>query len=105
MKPKNRALEQVADTARRQIACTNMENRAQEQVANTAHRQNARTNPENRAQKQVTNTAQRSLAREQPGVLEKEPLRQRETMYQLATKFDLSSGTYSYIISLAGYGM
>jgi hypothetical protein len=94
--PEDRAQEQVADTAQRQIACTNPENRAQEQVANTARRKNARTNLENRAQEQVTNTAQRNLTREQPGVLENEALQQWKIMYQMAIKFDVSSGTYLY---------
>jgi hypothetical protein len=94
--PEDRAQEQVADTARRQIACMNPENRAQEQLANMAQRQNACTNSEDRAQEQIANTAQRRLAREQPDVLENEALQQQEITYQMAMKFDVSSGTYLY---------
>jgi hypothetical protein len=94
--PEDRAQEQVIDTTQRQIPCTNLENRAQEQVANTARRQNACTNPENRAQEQVTITARRRLAREWPGVLENEALQWWEITYQMATKHDVSSGTYLY---------
>ncbi len=94
--PEDRSQEQVADTAWRQIARLSLGNRAQEQVANTntARRQNACTNLENRAQEQVTNTAQRRLARKRPGVLENEALWWQEIMYQMVTKFYVSSGTY-----------
>ncbi len=90
----NRAQEQVANTGQRRIACT--ENRTQEQVANAERTQIARMNPENRAQEQVANTARRRLTKERPSVLENQALGRREIGYQMATKFDVLSGTYLY---------
>jgi hypothetical protein len=51
--------------------------------------------PVYRIQELVGNTAQRILTREQPGVLENEALQKRD-IYDMATKFDISIGTYLY---------
>ncbi len=93
-----------ANTKRRQISCTNLDNRAQEQVANTERRQVSRTNLDNRAKEHVTNMKRRRIACTKPENRAQEQFADKEQrqiactnlMYQMATKFDVSSGTYLY---------